>query len=217
MTPLIRFVSYFRKFKVLQIFTIYLRYLIGGSFVMAAVGMGKLSATPIPLALAADKPIQELEPIQLFFRVMAESGLYWNFIGWSQVIAGGLLMTQRFASLGAAMFLGIILNIFVITVSYGFTGTPIVTGLMLVAVLFLLLWDIEKWQFLFRPYSIENLSPPQSLQIIGKTFWEILGLVLFILIFSLYALGFDILIQMASCLSVGLIGFVLYFLLPRRN
>ncbi|MFD2203089.1 hypothetical protein [Shivajiella indica] len=217
MKNLISLVSYFRKFKVLQIFTIYLRYLIGGAFVMAAVGMGKLSSTPIPLALAANKPIQELEPIQLFFRVMAESGLYWNFIGWSQIIAGGLLMTQRFASLGAAMFFGIILNIFVITVSYGFTGTPIVTGLMLLAVCFLLLWDIEKWQFLFLPYSIENLTAPQTLQIIGNTFWEILGLALFILIFSLYALGFDLLIQMASCLVLGLIGFVLYFLLQRRN
>lgn len=217
MNKLIKLICFFRKFKALQIFTIYLRYLIGGSFVMAAIGMGNLSANPFPLALAANKPIQDLEPIQLFFRVMAESGLYWNFIGWSQIIAGGLLMTQRFASFGAAMFFGIILNIFVITVSYGFTGTPIVTGLMLLAVSFLLLWDIEKWQFLFRPYTNKNLTAPQPLQVIGKPFWEILGLVLFILIITLYVLGYDIIIQMASCLLLGLIGFVLYFLLPKRD
>jgi hypothetical protein len=30
---------------------------------MAALGMGKLSKNPIPLAFDANKPIQELEPI----------------------------------------------------------------------------------------------------------------------------------------------------------
>lgn len=184
---------------------------------MAAIGMGKLSSSPIPLMFSADKSLDELEPIQLFFRVMAESGLYWNFIGWSQVIAGGFLMTQRFASLGAVLFFGIILNIFVITVAYGFTGTPIVTGLMLLAVVFLLLWDIEKWQFLFRPYTLENLPPPQPMPHIGKPFWEILGLVLFLLIFALYALGYDVIIQMIACLLLGLVGFILYFLVQKRE
>ena len=184
---------------------------------MAAVGMGKLSKLPEPLLNSTNIPLDELEPMQLFFRVMVESGMYWNFIGWSQILAGGLLMTQRFASLGAAIFFGIILNIFVITFSYGFIGTPVVTGLMLLTTIFLILWDIEKWQFIFRPYSLENLLPPQSLSIIGKPFWEVLGVLMFVLIFILYFTGYNITFQIITCLLIGFTGFVIFFLLQRRS
>lgn len=215
MKNIITVVHYFRQFAALQIFTIYLRYLIGGAFVMAAVGMGKLSSIPVPVGASADQPLQELEPIQLFFRVMAESGLYWNFIGWSQIAAGALLLTQRFASLGAALFFGIILNIFIITVSYGFSGTPVVTGLMLLAATFLLLWDIEKWQFLFSPYTNENLPPPQHLKIIGRPYWEMQGAILLVLIFALYAAGYDVSIQIVACFLTGFTGFVLYWFIRK--
>src|ERR1043165_269514 len=98
MDRLITIVNYFRQFKTLQIFTIYLRYLIGGAFVIAAFGMGKFNNQEL-LISSPGVSIEKLEPIQQFFRVMATSGLYWKFIGWSQVIAGVLLMTQRFAKL----------------------------------------------------------------------------------------------------------------------
>jgi hypothetical protein len=217
MKHFIGLVAYFRQFWPLQIFAIYLRYLVGGAFVMAALGMGKLSRKPIPLLYAAKKSLDELEPIQLFFRVMAESGLYWNFIGWSQILAGLLLITQRWAALGAAIFFGIILNIFVITVAYGFTGTPFIAGLMLLAAIFLLLWDIEKWQFLFRPYTLENLPAPQPLPMVENLYWPRLGMVLLALIIGLYAAGYDVLIQMTACLVVGFVGFVVFFVMGRRR
>lgn len=123
-----------RHLTFLQVFTIHLRYLIGGAFVIAAFVMGKVTAQPMAIVQVA-KPIGELEPLQQFFRVMMESGLYWHFIGWTQIIAGVLLSTQRYARLGALIFFGLILNIFVITISYPFQGTPVVTGLMLLATL----------------------------------------------------------------------------------
>lgn len=78
----------------LQVFTVYLRYLIGAAFIIAAFGMGKMNGGS-NLLQSMNSPINQLQPIQQFFRVMSDSGLYWQFIGWSQIIAGACLMTQN--------------------------------------------------------------------------------------------------------------------------
>lgn len=84
-------------------------------------------------------------PVGYFFEAMYQSGGYWRFLGWSQLIAGVLLLIPATATLGALVFFPIILNIFVITVALHFTGTPQVTGLMLLASLFLLCWDYHRF------------------------------------------------------------------------
>ena len=96
-------------------------------------------------------------PIGAFFEAMYQTGLYWRFLGLTQVVAGLLLLVPRLAHLGAAIFAGVILNIFVITMSLGFRGTPVVTGLMLLAVVYLLLWDFHR----FRPmFTLAPLPAP---------------------------------------------------------
>lgn len=70
-------------------------------------------------------------------------------------------MTQRYAKLGALMFLPIIANIFVITVSYNFTGTYYITGLMLLANILLVLWDWDELKILI------NLTPVLQTEISG--------------------------------------------------
>lgn len=88
-------------------------------------------------------------PIGAFFEAMYQTGLYWRFLGLSQAVAGVLLLVPRWAHLGAAMFLPIMLNIFVITVALAFRGTPAITGLMLAAVLLLCAWDWPRFRPLF--------------------------------------------------------------------
>lgn len=91
-------------------------------------------------------------PVGHFFDAMHRTGGYWRFIGWGQLLAGLLLLIPRTATLGAVMFLPIILNIFVITVALGFKGTPFVTGPMLLAAVFLLCWDYDRLKgLLFWP------------------------------------------------------------------
>lgn len=87
-------------------------------------------------------------PVGLFFHAMHQTGLYWRFLGASQVIASILLLIPVVAHLGAMIFVPVILNIFVITVSMDFKGTPIVTGLMLLASLLLMAWDYHRWRSL---------------------------------------------------------------------
>ena len=209
---MLAFIDRWKQKTFLQIFTIYLRYLIGGAFVIAAFGMGKVTGTS-NLMYSMDKPIQDLEPIQQFFRVMTDSGLYWKFIGWTQIIAGFLLMTQRFARLGALIFFGLILNIFIITVAYKFTGTPLVTGLMLLATTYLLVWDLRSLQFLVR----DDVQPVRlSLPVIQSTYWMWLGVLMFITIVSFAVLSPNIFIELGVPFIEGLIAFILFFTVGKK-
>lgn len=83
-------------------------------------------------------------PVGFFFEALYRTGFYWRFLGLCQLTAAVLLLVPRTATLGALVYFPIILNIFVITVSIGFVGTPIITGLMLLASVYLLCWDYDK-------------------------------------------------------------------------
>ncbi len=197
----------------LQIFTIYLRYLIGGAFIIAAFGMGKVLGTS-NLMSSMDHPIQELQPIQQFFRVMTDSGLYWKFIGWTQIMAGMLLMTQRFARMGALIFFGLILNIFVITIAYDFKGTPVVTGLLLLAATWLLIWDLRSLQVLVRD-NVELVRVP--LNIMDSAYWMWLGVVMIVTIIGLAMFSPNIILELGIPFLEGLIGLVLFFMIRKQN
>jgi uncharacterized membrane protein YphA (DoxX/SURF4 family) len=108
-------------------------------------------------------------PIGYFFEAMFQSGMYWRFLGWSQLIAGVLLLVPRTAPLGALLFFPIILNIFVITVSLHFTGTPVITGLMLLACVFLLCWDYHRFApLLWNQRAVHDVSPPPQFPTIER-------------------------------------------------
>jgi hypothetical protein len=144
-----------KQYELLQLFTIYLRYLIGSAFVFAAFGMGKIIPFFDKSVIGQGDPNS---PITHAFSSFIHSDLYWSFIGWSQLIAGILLVTQRFARFGIMIYLPIIANIFMLTYSYHFQGTDIVTGLMLLAALYLALWEGDKLQYLFIEPTTDNLT-----------------------------------------------------------
>ncbi|RAV99519.1 hypothetical protein [Pseudochryseolinea flava] len=137
-----RIIDKLKGYLVIKLFTIYLRYLIGFAFVFASfIKMKGERFTSIPAT----------EPIGYFFEAMYQTGFYWRFLGVGQFVAGALLMSQRFSTLGALLFFPIILNVFMITHAIDFgSGTPIITTLMLAGTIYLLLWDYRKWIILFR-------------------------------------------------------------------
>ncbi|HEY0606449.1 MAG TPA: hypothetical protein VGD58_26230 [Herpetosiphonaceae bacterium] len=92
-------------------------------------------------------------PIGYFFEALYQTGDYWRFLGAAQLLAAMLLLIPATTTLGALIYFPIILNIFIITVSLHFTGTPVITGLMLLASVYLLCWDYDKLKHLV-------LSPP---------------------------------------------------------
>ncbi|XXF76346.1 hypothetical protein P2318_25255 [Myxococcaceae bacterium GXIMD 01537] len=102
-------------------------------------------------------------PIGHFFDAMHRTGGYYRFLGLGQVAAALLLLLPRTATLGALFYFPIILNIFVITVTLGFRGTPVITGMMLLACLYLLCWDYPRLKgvlFDATPASAPLTRPP---------------------------------------------------------
>ncbi len=49
------------------------------------------------------------------------------------------------------LYFPVIVNIFLITLSMGFRGTPVITGLMLLGSIFLLCWDYDRLAGILRP------------------------------------------------------------------
>lgn len=93
------------------------------------------------------------DPIVAFFEAMYQTGAYWRFLGWAQLAAGVCLLVPQLMTLGAVMFLPIIVNILVITLALHFTGTPAVVGVMLLADLYLIFWDFDRFKSVIWPQA----------------------------------------------------------------
>ena len=106
--------------------------------------------------------------IGLFFETLYRSGPYWRFLGLAQVLAGLLVLSRTTATLGALAFFTIMLNVFFITISYDFRGTPVVTGLMLLATVYLLLWDYDRVRPLLGRGAEGALELPPASRLSGR-------------------------------------------------
>lgn len=103
--------------------------------------------------------------VGFFFEAMYRTGFYWNFIGGMQILASLLLLIPATSLLGAVLFFPIILNIHMITSSVGFVGTPILTAMMLLASVYLLLWDAHRLTPLLHPRAHVWSAPESNLPI----------------------------------------------------
>lgn len=155
----------------LTIFVWLTRYLLAFAFIPS--GMKKLLGERFT-SIGIDNPIG------FFFEALYRSGMYWNFLGWSQVITALLMMTQRFSTIGNLIYFFIISNICCITIAMQFTGTWVITSLMLLASVCLLLWDANKFQYIFTSSGFFKNNHEVKLPEASR-FWEISGLLLFIL------------------------------------
>lgn len=121
--------------RILQIFTATTRLLLFVGF------------TPPSIVKILNRPFTVLpdsNPVGHYFNALYQTGFYYQFIGWAQLIAAILLLFPRTAHLGALMFFPIILNIAVLTTSVGFKGTWMVTIFMALAALWLVAWDYDR-------------------------------------------------------------------------
>ena len=180
-----------------QILVIYTRYLIGGAFVFASII--KIKGNRFTGNSGEHNPI---DSAWHFFETMYQSGLYWKFIGFGQLLAGCLLMTQKYAKLGALINFHIILNIFIITLSYYFAFTPVITGMMLFANVLLIFWEWNELKILF------NITPEiyNTPRLEKDILWQLTGLILFFFTFTyrLVVDAYDIIFLSATCLLIGI-------------
>ena len=118
-------------------------------------------------------------PIGYFFEALFRTGMYWNFLGWGQLIAAILMMTQLFSTLGNLIFFFIVSNIFIITVSMHFTGTWLIALLMLFASTCLILWDANRLQYIIVRKGFLEIRQDVKLPE-ASMLWQISGILLFI-------------------------------------
>src|SRR4030095_9706143 len=115
------------------------------------------------------------------------TGFYYECIGWSQIIAAVLLLIPRTSHIGALMFLPIIVNISVLTVSVGFKGTWVITILMSFAGLWLFCWEYDRLKpIIFQTRSEKPRKIPYQFLAIPLFFaiggfamgglWKLIGL-----------------------------------------
>lgn len=212
---MLRLLDSLKSITFFKLVVIYLRYVIGFAFVFASI-------VKIRGERFTSLPVDT--PVGYFFEAMYQSGFYWNFLGWSQFIAGALMMTQRFATVGAMMFLPIILNVTLITHSVDFgSGTPLITSLMLLGTLFLVLWDYPKWAILFqRDHHIRlDMTQTPEDRFMTHPVWVITGCLFIVLTIGLNGLLFRghniMLVSAGMLLFTGIAAFVYMMIWLRRS
>lgn len=160
-------------------------------------------------------------PIGAFFESMYQTGLFWNFIGAVQVVAGVLLLSPRHAHLGVLLFLPVIASINVINIALGFGLTTVVTAFMLLAALYLCCWNYDRFRGLFtsRPFEARQSIP--TLKLDG---WEGAGFTVFaiaLLAFFGWTRGFvpELVARLAvpTGLAAGVITLLRFTVIARRG
>ncbi len=90
-------------------------------------------------------------PVDHVFLAEHSLEIFAQFIGVAQLITGLLLLTHRFALLGAVVLVPMWLNIIFLTWSQHWVGTPFLVSGLLVLNLGLLLHDYQRLKLLFYP------------------------------------------------------------------
>jgi hypothetical protein len=142
--------------------------------VCALVIRALLAAAFVPSGLVKilDQPFTTLpvtDPVGYFFAGFFSAHGFYRFIGVAQWTAAACLLVPRTATLGACLYLPIIVNIFVLTVAIGpaFAFTRVVTGLMLLGNLYLLFWDWDRWRAVLPARTAGNARHGGVLLVLG--------------------------------------------------
>ena len=133
----------FKKKKALKFFYWCIRIGMGITFILS--GTKKLPGVKFT-ALPLDNPVGS------YFNAMYETGFYWNFIGYFQILIGVFIFFNRFVVISSLFMMPVTINIFLVSIALNMRGTPIITTAMVLGNLFLLLWHFKNYRTLFvRP------------------------------------------------------------------
>ena len=181
------------KPKLTRFFLWGIRLFLGLIFFSA--GMAKL--LPFPGIIGPVWLETELAPYGL--------AMFARFIAYAQIVVGLLLLSQRFATLGAIMLFPLVLNIFMVTVSMNWKGTPYVLAFLLVLNVILLTADYHKLKHILneRVQPLKDL-PLKRLYPRKDLIWGI-GMVLIVVATLVHPLSAMVAYSM---IALGLAGFI---------
>ncbi len=165
-----------RQTRWLHVAIVHLRLFLGFAFVPA--GLKKLLAQPFTAP-------ENTGVFHDFLHAFHATGPFYQFVGVVQLFAAVLLMTQRFATVGACLLLPIITAILVFCWSTRVYPTALVVTLMFLGTVTLLLWDLQKWRGVFVPDDRGGrdleLQIRSSAPTVDLALWERCGAALLVL------------------------------------
>lgn len=124
-------------------------------FCRVALALGFLPSGMVKLMGERFTGLPANHPLGHYFDALLLTGYYYTFIGIGQLTAAILLLIPRTTLLGALLYFPIIVNICVLTYAVRFEGTRIAT-LMLLANLFLLVWDYDRLKHVLWSRRIDD-------------------------------------------------------------
>lgn len=124
----------------LWLFSIFNRFALAAGFIPS--GIVKIIGERFASGVSANHPMGH------YLEALHTTGYYYTFIGVVQVTAAILLLIPRTVTLGAFLYFPIILNICVLTYAVRFDGSLFTAPLMVLANLYLLGWNYEKWKYI---------------------------------------------------------------------
>ncbi len=140
----------------MQLFTLGTRLLLAFGFIPA--GIVKITGERFTA-------LSSIQPMGQYLDALFNTGYYYTAIGVFQVLAGILVLIPRTALLGVIIYLPIILNITILSLSVRFEGSLFTSTLMTIACLYLLFWDQEKISGLLK-----SSNPPLFFKGTSKKF-----------------------------------------------
>lgn len=127
-----------KKRKLFRYFTIFIRI---------ALAWGFLPSGFVKIAGERFTSLSVNHPMGNYLEALHRTGYYYTFIGIMQMIAAILLLIPRTATLGALIYLPIILNICILSLAVRLEGSFISSPLMVLANLYLIFWDYDKIKY----------------------------------------------------------------------
>jgi uncharacterized membrane protein YphA (DoxX/SURF4 family) len=165
-----RLVDGLRRQRWATLSVITLRILIGFAFVPA--GLKKLLGQPFTDPANHGR-------FHDFLHAFRDTGGFYHSVGALQLVAATLLMTQRFATLGAFVALPILTAIGAFCWSTAGVPTTTVVTLMWLGTLGLMLWELERWRGLLRPGGAAPLATEpraaETAPVVEWVLWERCG------------------------------------------
>jgi uncharacterized membrane protein YphA (DoxX/SURF4 family) len=143
----------------LWLFSIFCRLALAAGFFPS--GMVKILGERFASGLSTNHPMGH------YLEALHHTGYYYTFIGVVQVTAAILLLIPRTVTLGAFLYFPVILNICILTYAVRFDGSLFTAPLMVLANLYLLGWNYEKWKYILpfnRPANDNDVTKRKSLE-----------------------------------------------------
>jgi uncharacterized membrane protein YphA (DoxX/SURF4 family) len=132
------------------LFSIFCRVSLAFAFIVA--GLVKVTDERFASGLS------ELHPMGAYLEALHHTGYYYTFIGIAQIIAALLLLIPRTVTLGALLYFPIIVNIWILSYALRFDGSYVTAPLMVLANLFLLVWNYDRLKYLLPTAKMTGLG-----------------------------------------------------------